>query len=117
MRDFAWRSGRAEVDLPVELATESARFPAACMNIGTGGVFVATDRLCGVGTHLSITLQLPQQVSPFSVQAEVRWTRGGDSSGPATRRPGMGLRFVNPPVGAVILIHELLLASRKPGSS
>ncbi len=114
MRDFAWRSGRADVDLAVELATESARFPAACMNIGTGGAFVATDRLCDVGTHLSIKLQLPQQVNPISVGAEVRWTRGGDPAAPPARRPGMGLRFINPPVGAVILIHELLVAQREP---
>ena len=114
MRDFAWRSGRADVDLTVELATDSGSFPAACMNIGTGGVFVATDRLCDVGTQLSIKLQLPQQVTPISVGAEVRWTRGGELSAPAPRRPGMGLRFLNPPVGAVILIHELLVANRDP---
>ena len=116
MRDFAWRSGRADVDLSVELATESGSFPGACMNIGTGGVFVATDRLCDVGTRLSLKLQLPQQVAPMSVGAEVRWTRPGDPGGPAAGRPGMGLRFVNPPVGAVILIHELLVANREaPG--
>lgn len=111
MRDFAWRSGRADVELAVQVATDSDSFPAACKNIGTGGVFVATDRLCGVGTRLSIKLQLPQQVNPISVGAEVRWTRPGD---PSVHRPsGMGLRFLNPPVGAVILIHELLLANEQ----
>jgi hypothetical protein len=61
MRDFAWRSGRAEVDLPVEVATDQEAFPAACKNIGAGGVFVVTDRLPQVGTRLAIKLQLPQQ--------------------------------------------------------
>lgn len=108
-RDFAWRSGRADIELPVEVATDSGSFPAACKNIGTGGVFVATDQLCKVGTRLSIKLQLPQQPNPISVGAEVRWTRPGDPVAPEQRPPGMGLRFVNPPVNALVLIHELLL--------
>ncbi len=108
MRDFAWRSGRADVELPVEVATEGGSFAAACKNIGTGGLFVATDRLCQVGARLSLRLQLPQQPTPISVGAEVRWTRPGDPVAPEVRPPGMGLRFVNPPVNALVLIHELL---------
>ncbi|HVT06918.1 MAG TPA: TIGR02266 family protein [Polyangia bacterium] len=110
MRDFAWRSGRADVELPVEVATDQGAFTAACKNIGAGGVFVATDRLPQVGTRLAIKLQLPQLDRPISVGAEVRWTRTGEPTPADPRSPGMGLRFVDLPVGALIAIHELLLA-------
>jgi uncharacterized protein (TIGR02266 family) len=110
MRDFAWRSGRADVELPVEVATEKGAFKAACKNIGAGGVFVATDQLPQVGTRLAIKLQLPQQDRPISVGAEVRWTRSGGTTAADPLAPGMGLRFVNLPVGALIAIHELLLS-------
>jgi uncharacterized protein (TIGR02266 family) len=108
MRDFAWRSGRAQVELPVEVATDAGSFPAACKNIGTGGVFVATDHLYDVGTRLAVKLRLPQLQHPISVGAEVRWTRPAETAA-GGHPPGMGLRFVNPPAGAVIAIHELLL--------
>ncbi|MES1207464.1 MAG: TIGR02266 family protein [Pseudomonadota bacterium] len=115
MRDFAWRSGRADVELPVEVATENAAFTAACKNIGAGGVFVATEQVADaqlpqVGTRLALKLQLPQQDRPMSVRAEVRWTRSGDPTPADPRSPGMGLRFVDLPVAALIAIHELLLA-------
>ena len=115
MRDFAWRSGRADIELPVEVATEKGAFRAACKNIGAGGVFVATDplpqvQLPPVGTRLAIKLQLPQQDRPISVGAEVRWTRMAEATATDPRSPGMGLRFVDLPVGVLIAIHELLLA-------
>ncbi|MES1209102.1 MAG: TIGR02266 family protein [Pseudomonadota bacterium] len=110
MRDFAWRSGRADIELPVEVATEQGSFTAACKNIGAGGVFVATDQPPQVGTRLAIKLQLPRQDGPISVAAEVRWTRSGEPTAADRRSPGMGLRFVGLPVGALIAIHELLLA-------
>ncbi len=63
-----------------------------------------------VGTRLAIKLQLPQHDRPISVGAEVRWTRSGEPTPEDPRSPGMGLRFVNLPVVALIAIHELLLA-------
>ncbi|HSS37441.1 MAG TPA: PilZ domain-containing protein [Polyangia bacterium] len=115
MRDFAWRSGRADVELPVEVSTEQGAYRAACKNIGAGGVFVATDQLPEVplpqiGTRLAIKLQLPALDRPISLGAEVRWTRSGEPTATDPRSPGMGLRFVDLPVGALIAIHELLLA-------
>ncbi len=90
MRDFAWRSGRADVELPVEVATDQGAFTAACKNIGAGGVFVATDKLPQVGTRLAIKLQLPQQDRPMSVGAEVRWTRSGEPTAEDPRRRAWG---------------------------
>jgi uncharacterized protein (TIGR02266 family) len=110
MRDFTLRSGRAKVDVPVEVVTADESFGGACKNIGTGGLFVATERPCRVGTQLAVKLTLPAHVRPISVGAEVRWTREGEPS--ETEPSGMGLRFVNLPVGALIAIHEMLLADQ-----
>jgi uncharacterized protein (TIGR02266 family) len=108
MRDFDMRSGRAKLDVPVEVVAGDDTFGASCKNIGTGGLFVATERPCQIGTQLALKLTLPAHHRPISVGAEVRWTREGE---PSEEQPsGMGLRFVNLPVGALIAIHELLLA-------
>ncbi|HXJ22196.1 MAG TPA: TIGR02266 family protein [Polyangia bacterium] len=107
MRDFSTRSGRAQLDVPVEVIAGDDSFGASCKNIGTGGLFVATERPCQIGTQLALKLTLPAQPRPISVGAEVRWTREGEPS--ESQPSGMGLRFVNLPVGALIAIHELLL--------
>jgi uncharacterized protein (TIGR02266 family) len=109
MRDFSMRSGRAKLDVPVEVVAADQSFGASCKNIGTGGLFVATERPCQIGTQLALKLTLPAHPRPISVGAEVRWTREGEPS--ETQPSGMGLRFVNLPVGALIAIHELLMAT------
>ena len=108
MRDSSMRSGRAKLDVPVEVVAADQAFGASCKNIGTGGLFVATDQPCRIGTRLAVKLTLPAYPRPISVGAEVRWTREGEPS--ETQPSGMGLRFVNLPVGALIAIHELLMA-------
>ena len=102
------RSGRTQLDVPVEVVDGDESFGASCKNIGTGGLFVATERPCQVGSQVAVKLTLPAQPRAISVGAEVRWTREGEPS--ASHPSGMGLRFVNLPVGALIAIHELLLA-------
>jgi len=109
MRDLSMRSGRAKLDVPVEVMAGDDSFGASVKNIGTGGMFIATERPCQIGTQLALKLTLPAHPRPIAVGAEVRWTREGEPS--ETQPSGMGLRFVNLPVGALIAIHELLLSA------
>ncbi len=118
MRVFAERQGRAEVETPVDIETAGQSFVGVFRNISVGGVFVATDHLRSVGERVSLKFALPGRERSLSVQAEVRWTREAEAveaeaveveaanqSAPAS---GMGLRFVNLPVGALISISEFL---------
>ena len=108
MADFMRRSGRVDLELPVDLKTAEGSIPASTKNIGRGGVFVATDRLRRVGERLALTFTLPGSTDPIQVQSEVRWTRERSASQQGERVAGMGLRFVQPPIFATALIEEFL---------
>ena len=108
MADFMRRSGRVDLELPVDLRSAEESIAASTKNIGRGGVFVATDRPGRVGERLALTFTLPGSTDPISVQSEVRWTREGTSSEQGERAAGMGLRFVQPPIFATALIEEFL---------
>lgn len=104
MREIANRLGRAEIEMRVDVKIADTFFTTTSKNIGTGGLFLATERRLQVGDRVELELTLPRHIQSMSVAAEVRWTRqeaGGEG-------PGVGLRFVNPPLGATIGIHELL---------
>jgi len=108
MREFAYRPGRADIEMRVDLRTDDDSFVGVSGNIGTGGVFVTTDRACQVGQRVALKFALPELARPIAVAAEVRWTREERSLNSEGRISGMGLRFVDLPVGAFILIQELL---------
>lgn len=94
----------------VELKADDDSFVGMTGNIGVGGLFVTTDRPCQVGERLALKLPLPNRDRPLSVAAEVRWTREQSSLSDQRSVLGMGLRFVDLPVGAFISIQELLRA-------
>jgi uncharacterized protein (TIGR02266 family) len=109
MREFAYRPGRAEIEMPVDLRIDDDSFVGLSGNIGVGGLFVTTNRPCQVGERVDLRFVLPERDRPISVAAEVRWTREErtlDGDG----RASMGLRFVDLPVGAFISIQEFLRA-------
>ena|SRR5204863_9160689 len=108
MADFMRRSGRVDLELPVDLRTNEGSIAASTKNIGRGGVFVATERPHRVGERLALTFTLPGSTDPISVQSEVRWTRESASSEEGDRVAGMGLRFVHPAIFASASIEEFL---------
>jgi uncharacterized protein (TIGR02266 family) len=110
MREFAVRPGRAVVELRVDLKTGDESFVATSKNVGVGGLFVATDRQLPVGERLTLELALPGFVRPIAVGAEVRWVHQTAEG----RAAGLGLRFVSPPFGLTVAIHELLRSSSGP---
>ena len=103
MRSFAWRSGRADIETPVDLTTDEESFTGTSKSIGVGGLFVVTDRSLQVGEHLAVRFTLPSQGQSILVKAEVRWVREAHG-----RASGVGLRFVTPPLASVAAIQDCL---------
>src|SRR5579863_4138890 len=101
MREFTFRSGRAEVEMPVQMKTDAESFVGTSRNIGVGGLFVSTERSFQVGDRLTIEFALPELDRLVSVGAEVRWIREA-----ALGAGGVGLRFVRLPIVSAIAIQE-----------
>ena len=102
-REFASRPGRASVAIQIILKSAGESFVGTSNNIGVGGVFVVTDRRLSPGDRVALEFTLPDHIHPTSVDAEVRWSREADQK-PA----GAGLRFVNPSIGAMVALYDLL---------
>jgi type IV pilus assembly protein PilZ len=107
MQSFARRSGRSELEVSVDLRSEQDRYAAKTKNIGSGGVFVATPRVLGVGDRVTLSFSLPGIAEPLTVDASVRWIRPptrevGDGEG------GMGLQFINMSLDTSVIIQRYL---------
>ena len=102
MRDFAFRSGRAGVEMQVQMKTAGDSFVGTSKNISVGGLYVATEKSFQVGDRLAVQFSLPELDRTVSVDAEVRWIRAPAPSG----APGIGLRFLRLPIVSAIAIQE-----------
>jgi uncharacterized protein (TIGR02266 family) len=102
------RPGRSTVDIPVHLHGEDEPAHGVARNISPEGAFVATQRLVPVGTRLMLMLVFPGDRRPLAVRAEVRWTRSGSPTSEDPRPPGLGLRFLDPPLGVALSIADMV---------
>jgi uncharacterized protein (TIGR02266 family) len=110
IREGVHRAGRAGVEIAVDLHSVDGPLPGVTRNISPDGAFVATPVVMAVGERLMLMLAFPNDRGPLAVRAEVRWSR---PSSPDDRRPaGMGLRFVDPPLGVVLAIADLVESHR-----
>ena len=75
MRQRALRSGRAVVEIAVDLHGVDGPLPGVTQNISPDGVFVATPEVIAVGERLMLMLAFPGDRGPLAVRAEVRWAR------------------------------------------
>jgi Tfp pilus assembly protein PilZ len=74
-------------------------------NVCAGGLFVATPRLLAVGDWVVVSLTIPGATEPVEILGEVRWTRPFQDL--VDVPCGLGLRFVETPVRAAVLVMEL----------
>jgi len=102
-REFASRPGRAPVQIQIALRSAGASFVGTSSNVGVGGLFMMTERPLSIGERVTLEFTLPDHIHPTSVDAEVRWIRQEDA-----QPSGVGMRFVNPSIGATVALHELL---------
>ena len=74
-------------------------------NVCAGGLFVATARLLAVGDWVVVSVTIPGATEPVEILGEVRWSRPFQD---LVELPcGLGLRFVETPVRAAVLVLEL----------
>ena len=106
------RSGRADVEIAVDLHGWDGPMPGVTRNVSPEGAFVATPRLLPVGDRVLLMLAVPGRRAPLAVRAEVRWSREAPETPDARRPAGMGLRFVDPPLGVSVAMAELVDAQR-----
>ena len=110
--EWATRAGRTHVEIPVDLHGAEGPVPGVTRNISVDGAFVATSQLLPVGARLLVMLVFPDEARPLAVRAEVRWSRPATSNPNDGRPVGMGLRFLDPPLGVSLSIGELLESER-----
>ena len=99
------RAGRVPLEIPVQLRNREGSCAGVTKNICAGGLFVATIRAFPVGERVAVRLTIPGDTAPVEVLAEVRWSRPFQE--PDNRPAGLGLRFIDTPMRAAILVTEL----------
>jgi type IV pilus assembly protein PilZ len=86
------RSGRFDVTWQVDCETEDTFLYAYITNISEMGIFVKTDKLLPVGSHLVLRFAPPSSRETFVLSGIVQWLNPlrplGDNP-----NPGMGIRF------------------------
>ena len=99
------RRGRSAAEIPVDLHGAAGPFPGITRNISREGAFIATHQPLPPGTRFLLFLVFPGDRKPLAVRAEVRWVR---EAAPDERPPGMGVAFVDPPLGVTLAIADLI---------
>jgi len=99
--------GRPRTGRRVELrfkcdGSATAQVLATTRDIGVGGAFIATESPCPVGSALDVDIEVPGQTRPISLRAEVRWV----AEGGAEREAGMGVKFANLDVDALLALSD-----------
>src|SRR5262245_25653597 len=101
---------RVSVKIPVNLQFAGVFCAGVTRNISQDGAFIATPWRLPVGQRVTLRLAVPGHRAPFEVEAEVRWLRP-DADGDS-RPAGIGVQFVDPPIGVSLCLAGLLQANQ-----
>src|SRR5262245_5111487 len=88
-------SERHDLEVKVDLESDSNFYTGLTQNISAGGLFIATHHLRKIGERINLKFALPGSLEPITVETEVRWIRENT----ALHRvedgsTGMGVRFI-----------------------
>ena len=91
------------------------RVEADVLNVGSGGLFIRTEKPLAVGKRLSLEVQTVADMVAWSALGRVVWTREKGTTGGA---PGMGVKLIDVDDAVVALIGRLVddRAPRPPGT-
>lgn len=104
----ARRSGRCDLQVPIQIEDKADPQIALTENIGTGGLFIATSSPRRVGERVSLKFRLPNAPGLISVYGEVRWVRTSAVLAIRDGALGMGVRFTKLPLAVAATIQEFL---------
>ena len=85
---------RSRIRLAVKYGpTQQKHMTDYSVNISSGGVFIATDKVLPENTPLFVEYQLPGSAKPIICKAKVAWVNDPEQLKSARLPPGMGLQF------------------------
>ena len=100
------RLGRVSLKIPVHLSNHDGQSLGVTRNISVGGMFVATPFSLQRGDRVTARLSILDEAEPVEIEAEIRWSRR--TSDGDDKPVGIGLRFIDPLLEAMIFVRVLL---------
>jgi uncharacterized protein (TIGR02266 family) len=88
-------SERFDLEVKVDLESDSNFYTGLTQNISAGGLFIATHAIRRIGDHITLTFALPGNTQSITVETEVRWIRENTALHRVDGASGMGVRFIN----------------------
>jgi uncharacterized protein (TIGR02266 family) len=79
-------------------------------NLSRGGLYLATEPVCPVGTKVALSLRLPGFTGAIAVNGAVRWVN--DRAQAPELPPGMGLEFVDTPPAALKTVATYVVLAK-----
>lgn len=86
---------RHDVEVAVDLESDTNFYTGLTQNISTGGLFIATHQIRHVGDRIRLKFTLPGAGRTIECDTEVRWIRENSSLHRTDGASGMGVRFLN----------------------
>jgi uncharacterized protein (TIGR02266 family) len=87
-------TGRTVLEVDVGLVSDSNFYAGITMDVGTGGLFVATYQIRPVGTPIAVSMVLPDGHAVWA-KGEVCWVSEPRPESTDDAVPGMGVRFTH----------------------
>jgi uncharacterized protein (TIGR02266 family) len=103
------RHERSGVTLVVEYEGADDFLGDYTENLSSGGTFVSTSRQLELDTKVRLVLSFPGLVRPITIEAVVRWSRGGED-------PGVGVEFMPGPAKDALAALVDRIKTRDPNT-
>jgi uncharacterized protein (TIGR02266 family) len=102
-------SERFDLEVKVDLESDSNFYTGLTQNISAGGLFIATHHIRRIGDKITLKFALPGTPEPIAVETEVRWIRENSAlHRVGDGNTGMGVRFINLSAEATAAINRFL---------
>ena len=98
-------TGRSVLEVDVGLVSDSNFYAGITMDVGTGGLFVATYQIQPVGTPIAVSMVLPDGHAIWA-KGEVCWVSEPRPDVTDDAVPGMGVRFTHIEPGDLAAIEQ-----------
>jgi uncharacterized protein (TIGR02266 family) len=101
---------RVAVGAEARYTVDGAERAGQVANLSRGGLYLAAQPLCAVGTKLALQVQLPGFPDPIAVTGAVRWVNEGAQA--PELPPGMGVQFVDTPPAALRTVATYVVLAK-----